>query len=162
MSNLPDDVVKRFWSFVPDRPDVGCWEWQGVRSTRGYGTMRAFGRTLRATHAAVLVTTGELPEAGKYVCHHCDNPPCVRPDHLFVGTPAENMRDCVRKGRNKFPEIPAEVKARGSKHGIAKLDEDKVRAIRASPKFINDIAAEYGVCRSTISKIRTRMYWKHV
>lgn len=98
---LPYEV--RFWSFV-DRSGPGCWEWQGAR-LRGYGIALKGagrpGRSGRAHRVAWALTFGAVP-VGMQVCHHCDNPPCVRPDHLFLGTAADNARDRESKGRNRI------------------------------------------------------------
>jgi hypothetical protein len=89
-----------FWASAT-RPDQGCWEWQGSKN-RGYGTFSRNGRSERAHRHAWILTYGEIPP-GLMVCHHCDNPPCIRPEHLFIGTMLDNMRDAARKGRIRTP-----------------------------------------------------------
>src|SRR2546425_1245018 len=78
----------------------GCWEWQGARGNngRGYGLVTPGKRRTHAHRYAWEWTTGPIPP-GMDVCHHCDNPKCVRPSHLFLGTRSANMRDCISKGR---------------------------------------------------------------
>lgn len=96
---------QRFWAKVDTSGD--CWEWQGRRFPTGYGGFYAGGRVNWYAHRFVwTLVNGAIPQ-GMHVCHHCDNPPCVRPDHLFLGTPKDNMRDRDRKGRSRFgPNAP--------------------------------------------------------
>lgn len=98
-------IAVRFWRFV--RKTDGCWWWTGSANARGYGSIRpATGSSVRgkakmAHRLAWELANGPIPE-GHYICHRCDNPSCVNPAHLFVGTPSDNMRDCVAKGRSSI------------------------------------------------------------
>lgn len=100
-------IEERFW---PKTKKVGdCLEWQGVRGKAGYGKTGAGGRggkTLLTHRLAWELTNGPIPE-GMCVCHTCDNPPCVNPDHLWLGTHDDNMRDKVAKGRSRKKEMQA-------------------------------------------------------
>lgn len=101
-------ITLSFWACA-DCAGAGCWEWSGLRSARGYGR---FGHDSRRAHRiAWELTFGPVPD-GLLVCHTCDNPPCIRPEHLFLGTDADNARDMVAKGRGRYgPLAPSRVSA---------------------------------------------------
>lgn len=153
----PSDA-ERFWSKVQRVDGDGCWEWTGARARNRWGFEHGRFR-LPTGHAYAhriswMLTNGPIP-AGQCVLHRCDNPPCVRPDHLFLGTNDENMADMVAKGRA----------ARGERSALAKLTEAQVREIRAEPKWLgvnNWLSEKYGVNNRCISAIRLRRTWKHV
>jgi hypothetical protein len=126
----------------------GCWEWTGARDKDGYGIFSYEGKSYRAAKIALALDGRPVP-TGKYSCHHCDNPACVRPDHLYRGTPTQNASDA--KQRNRLNP--------GRK---AKLNPDQVRAIRTATGTHNEIAATFGVSRATISLIRERKTWANV
>lgn len=132
-------------------PD-SCWPWTGALQG-GYGII-SFNRRYKLAHrAAYEEFVGPIP-AGECVCHSCDNPPCINPNHLWTGTNQDNVDDCVKKGR--------QINLRGSKHGNAVLTEDIVRDIRASEEPNPILAERYGVHHSQISNIRLRKQWAHV
>lgn len=140
--------VSRFWSRVEKRDR--CWLWSGCR-VRGYGHLRVGGVLVRAHRFAWEVAFGPVPP-GHSVCHHCDNPACVNPGHLFLGTHAENMRDMAIKGRScPWP---------GESNPRAKLTADEVAEIRRRPDPRSTLAREFGVSLSLISAIRNRRVWR--
>lgn len=100
---LPN-AADRFWAKV--RKTDNCWEWVGAKSSKRYGTLgfgpRGARKSLRAHRLSFVLHNGPIPD-GKEICHRCDNPQCVRPDHLFAGTRAENMQDAKAKGRLVVP-----------------------------------------------------------
>lgn len=128
-----------------------CWIWTAA-TTRGYGSAWNGHRTLGAHIYCFQLLKGVVPE-GMDVCHSCDNPLCVNPSHLFIGTRLDNMRDAVAKGR---------VRA-GSRHGMAKLSESSVRQIKsqlASGKYTQkQIAVMHGVSRSAVLHINIGATW---
>ncbi len=135
---------------------AGCWEWTGALADNGYGSIRVGGRAAGAHKVSWQVHVGEVPR-GLCVLHRCDNRRCVRPDHLFLGTQADNMSDCRDKGRFVFPQI-----RRGEKNNKAILTEAEVKEIRASGARHAVLAARYGVAAVTVRMIRYRRLWKHV
>lgn len=100
--SYPHELADRFWNFVPDQPGVDCWEWHGGKMPSGYGTIsvRNAGerRTVSAHRLLFFLCRGRIPN-DLWVLHACDNPSCVNPSHLFLGTRTDNMRDASSKGR---------------------------------------------------------------
>ena len=148
---LGRDVLRRFWDKV-EKSD-GCWEWMGYRNPKGYGHFRARGRARLAHRVSWEIHHGEDP-GDLCVLHKCDNPSCVRPDHIELGTIATNQRQMVARGRS----------ARGVRNWKAKLDPDKVREIRrlAQRHTYRDVARMFDTTCSTISNIVNRKEWRHV
>lgn len=133
-----------------------CWEWIGSKDRYGYGHIQLDGWPQLAHRISYQLYVGEIP-IGLLICHHCDNPSCVRPDHLFLGTDADNTRDCISKGRLSDRS--------GENNGQAKLTNEDIRTILAM--WANgtrgiDIAREFGVTKSTISKIVRGDAWTHI
>lgn len=136
-------------------PDA-CWEWTAARDTRNYGVLQVSGRALGAHRVSWELTNGPIPE-GLFVCHKCDNPGCVNPSHLFLGTPADNMHDAIDKGRIH--------KVAGERHGNAKLlDQDipDILAMLASGMSLAAVANHYRISRTTVCNIKNRKQWAHV
>lgn len=134
-------------------PESGCWIWLGAEKGNGYGNVRRKGANLTAHRASWMESNGEIPE-GIQVCHKCDTRLCVNPAHLFLGTRAENMQDCVSKNRQaKGPDLPQ-----------SKLTEVEVlsaRRLRASGRTFQEIADRFGVDRMTISSAIKGKTWSH-
>jgi hypothetical protein len=148
-----------YWAtFDPDSP--GCWEWPGTRNWYGYGQLQIDGRTLRAHRVSWERHVGPIPP-GLFVLHRCDNPPCVRPDHLFLGTQADNMADKMRKGREAHagPLTPL----RGEQVGTSKLTQADVDAIRhrytGRRGEQTALGREFGVSHRMIGYIVTGQSW---
>lgn len=137
-------------------PECGCWIWMGhTRKTRHgeYGLFRVGSRTNMYVHrASWLAFVGDIPP-GRQVLHRCDTPSCVNPHHLFLGTPKDNMKDMCNKGRNKYKSFP------GESNGNAKLTKQQVDSIRNDPRTQQQIAKEYQVGQSLISKIKRLGLW---
>jgi hypothetical protein len=150
-------VQFRFWRKVDQSGANGCWNWTGGTHKRGYGTLCGpDGRNVATHRYSYEIHKGAIPD-GMYVRHTCDNPRCVNPDHLLIGTPSDNVRDMWERARAR----PRGVK--GEKHLKAKLTEADVRAIRAdSTKNNHEWARELGVSPNSIRAIRIGKNWTHV
>ena len=166
--------VQRFWSRVDKAGE--CWVWTGGTMGWGYGYFDLAGSRHGAHRISWMLARGPIP-AGLFVCHRCDNPPCVNPDHLFVGTQFDNMADARAKGRLSptiFDGTQVELmrlgrhpgrQARGERVATAKLTEGQVREIRrrlAEGANQSALAREYGVVHQLVSRIASRGIWKHV
>jgi hypothetical protein len=132
-------------------PNSGCWLWCACVNRTGYGQMALGTRDEKralAHRVAWMLYRGALP-SGALVCHRCDNPACVNPDHLFLGDQRENMRDCSRKGR-----VNRAVKVRGTSHPNAKLTPEQVRLIRSTRRQTARLAAQLGVSTTVVKLVR--------
>jgi len=151
-------LVERLESRLDKSPASGCWLYLGARLPRGYGIIGAGGKRKKiyAHRAAWIVWRGPIPE-GMHVCHRCDNPPCCNPDHLFLGTRSDNMRDCVQKNRLNVGD------RRGTNNGRAKLSEEQVREIREcyakGGVSQSQLAAKFNIWQTHISRIIRRQAW---
>lgn len=157
---------ERFFSKVSTTPtDAGCTEWTAA-SRAGYGAFRIARRQLGAHRVAYLISTGVDPRELS-VCHSCDNPLCVNPSHLSLGTPQDNSTQMAiagraAKGDKNGARLYPERLARGEGNGNSKLTESQVITIRADTRVQREIALDYGVRRTLISSIKLRKIWKHV
>lgn len=149
----PPNTEADFWERVEKGPD--CWLWTGWTDRDGYGLWKRRQQNRRAHRDAYRFTKGPIPE-GMLVCHTCDNPPCVNPDHLFLGTVADNNRDRERKGRG----------IRGVRAHRSKLTPAEVREIRRRYREDGvrqvDLAEEYGVSQPSISSLLRGESWAHI
>jgi hypothetical protein len=137
--------------------DDGCWIWTGFRNADGYGSASNGHSRTENVHRIIYRMCVGPTRPGDEVCHTCDNPPCVNPKHLFIGTHADNMRDAARKGRIKSRD------SSGEKNPSAKLDTLKVKAIRerhASGERSIVLATEFGVSQATICRILRGATWR--
>lgn len=158
MARPPDfpTVEEALWSRVRRDPE-GCWEWQGPTGTNnGYGKTTFAGQYGLAHRVAWEVTHGEIPD-GMKVLHRCDNPLCCRPDHLWLGTQADNVRDREQKKRRR--------NLHGEEIGTSKLTEADVRQMRCWREegvTLRELAAWFGCSAGAVSHICRRESWAHV
>lgn len=169
----PDFIrfIRKFSRLPGQGPKGDCWEWIAGRFPEGYGSFWLVDRSYGAHRIAFWIETGRWPEA--LICHRCDNPPCVRPSHLFEGTEADNSADMAMKGRaarftgdshpsHKYPErVP-----RGEEHHAATLTTQTVLNIRALYAAGNlqqkEIAKQFGLDPRLVGKIVRRERWVHI
>ncbi len=155
--------IERFWSKVDKTAD--CWNWKAGKFTFGYGAFRLRRNNVRAHRFAWELTYGKIPE-GLEVCHSCDNPACVRPEHLFLGKQKDNVQDAIDKGRFNPRECN---QLSGENHGRAILTANQVQEIRniysqKSGKYSRQIsqrkiAQQFDMSRRTITDILKGRAW---
>lgn len=148
-----ESLAEKFHSRYIPVPEAGCWIWTGSASRYGLMVARASGVIRGAHRVSWELHKGPIP-AGMNVCHRCDTPLCVNPDHLFLGNDKDNHQDRARKGRS--------ANRRGERNTLAVLTDAQVLAIRGDGRPQRVIAAEYGVCQQSISDIRAGRRWSHV
>jgi len=151
-------LAERFWRYV--KKTKKCWLWvnrKGVPAN-DYGRINLGNKHLKAHRVSWEIHFGIIPE-GLEICHKCDNPPCVNPDHLFIGTKSDNQKDSWNKGRH----LP--VDNRGEKCGMHKLTENQVltiRKLRVSGETLKNLSVKFDVHIQTICDIVYRKKWRHI
>lgn len=170
-------LLAHFWSKVArcahgPHCDKCCWLWQATISA-GYGSLAIHRKSIKAHRLIYLLTYGEILP-GLYVCHRCDVKLCVNPQHLWLGTPQENARDAMEKGRARLPTSEGQKKLfeehpeyipRGERASGAKLTEAQVLDIRQAYRHTRSpsmLAIQFGVNRATINSIVYRLTWRHL
>lgn len=149
VDTLPIDEadVARFWAFVDVRGPDECWPWTGGCTDAGYGKFSLRSVSVIASRIALKIRDGEMPK-DKRACHHCDNPPCCNPRHLFPGTDGENQKDSYRKGRQ------SQV---GERNAFAKVTDAQASEIRRralAGENQRKLAKEFGVTQPNVSCIK--------
>lgn len=152
-------LIQRFWNKVNIETPDKCWEWTGCRTPLGYGILMlpsidgSKRKRIFAHRYSWDIHYGSLPQELS-VCHHCDNPPCINPNHLFLGTTADNLRDMALKGRSQ----------QGEKHHNVKITEATIIEIRRLSEHMSmpEIAKSLGLQYLYVWHIVRRKKWKHI
>ena len=145
-------LEERFWPKVDVRGADECWLWR-ANVTAGYGQIRRSSTvSIQAHRASYEIAHGPIPD-GLCVLHSCDNPLCVNPGHLSLGTLADNNADCRKKGRHNCG------RAAGEQHSRAKLTLEDVTEIRSSSALHREIALKFNISKSHVSNIRSGKLW---
>ena len=155
----PAPLIDRFWRNIDKKSDNECWMWKAGVNSKGYGVLGEGGKggkSLSAHRFSYELHHGEIP-SNNVVMHICDNPSCVNPNHLTIGTSKDNTQDAVIKNRLKSVFIS------GENHILAKLNVSQVEYIKNNPDIKgNQLAKMFNVSTSTISNIRNNKRWKDV
>lgn len=180
-----DSTVSRFWKFVLKGDVDSCWNWRGWTNRQGYANFKVNGVTHKAHRVSYELTNGPIP-TGLLVCHQCDNPSCMNPNHLFVGTHQDNATDKMNKGRfvkmigdkngarlhperlargnNSGARLHIEKMPRGERHGRAKLTTAQVADIRAKYQSggvsHRSLARQFNMSPTQIARIIHRDHWR--
>lgn len=134
--------------------ETGCWEWTASENGSGYGEIRINYKKRYTHRLSYELHIGPIPK-GMHVCHKCDNPRCANPEHLFLGTAADNAADKAKKGRSH--------RLQGMASPNAKLTDADVMSIRAAVGITNvDLAKQYGIGRQYLSQLRAGLHWTHL
>lgn len=149
----------RFWRMI-EKTET-CWLWTGAKKEWGHGVMNSGGRngkSIRVHRLSWEMHNGVIPE-GLFVCHRCDVPNCVNPDHLFVGSHQDNMTDCKNKGRYDRVKRP-----KGERHGMAKLSAKQAQSLRddydTGSFTLHQLGAKYGISHAQAQRIGKRLAHK--
>jgi len=148
---------RRFWSKIDIRSENECWNWMAFTNSYGYGRFGWWpvGTVINAQRAAFMLTYGRAIKPGMFICHTCDNPACCNPKHLYEGTNVNNQADTIKRNRHVF----------GSDEPHAKLNDDDVRAIRASHpqgRSYYSLGKQFGVSPTLVRSVVKHECWRHV
>lgn len=154
--HFPSAIYRFYFNISKDKHPNGCWIWTKNKNSQGYGKFSVNMKTVMAHRFSWELYYGKI-ESHILVCHKCDNPSCVNPEHLFLGNHKDNSQDRSKKGRNRNQN--------GSRHNFAKLLEYQVLEIRkrlSNGEKGKNLAQEFNISEMSISDIKLRKKWKHI
>lgn len=146
-------LKERFDSKWVPEPNSGCWLWLGTASLMNYGRIKQLGRLREAHRVSWELHKGHIPK-GMCVCHRCDTPLCVNPNHLFTGYSVDNVRDMDNKDRR--------ITTPGERNGMSKLTSNQVISIRKAKGSQRKIARQYQISQMQVHRIKARKDWRHL
>lgn len=149
--NHSKKIHSRFEALYIPEPNTGCFLWLGALRGKGYGCFKVGNKNQIASRVSYELYKGPIPE-GMVVCHSCNTPSCVNPEHLYVGRYSDNTQQAVKEGRQFI--------ASGTKNGQAKLTYEQVVAIRNDPRYQREIAKDYNISQLHVSRIKRKLVWK--
>lgn len=147
-------VLSRFFDKISPEPNSGCWLWDAALDSGGYGRFNDGHKKAEFAHRLSYREHKGLIPAGMCVCHSCDVRACVNPDHLFLGTVADNNADKMSKGRH--------TPTKGARNGMARLNDATVAEIYQATGSQSEIARRFNITQPSVSLIKLRKTWKHL
>lgn len=152
----PELLRERVERWSVQRDEESCWDWVGFAHPKGYGHLTVKGKLFKSHRASYEAYNGPIPE-GLQVLHQCDNPGCVNPNHLFLGTHLDNMKDKAKKMR-----APAMVGELNPYHLLSEADVREILRLRRMGERGVDVAKQFNVSQCTVSAIVTGRNWSHI
>jgi hypothetical protein len=150
---MPANTLDNFWNKV--NKTNNCWEWQGCVDNDGYGRIQINKVRWKTHRLSYHIHKGNIP-SNLVVCHSCDNPKCVNPDHLWLGTQIQNTQDRDQKGRHRIsPSL-------GESNGSSRFTNEQIEFIRTSSLSGRELSRQFNVSDNAIYNIRLRKTWKHI
>lgn len=146
----------KFWSKAEKSGD--CWIWQDSLTEKGYGQFRIGNKKIRAHRMAYLLSGGTIPN-GMMVCHKCDNPSCINPNHLFIGTAKDNVRDCIQKGRHCLTNFKKQYGERNGRSKLTRNDIEQIILLRRKGTLYRVIADKFNISITHASQICRGLFW---
>ena len=156
----PEHLAQRLANALDDAQEGSCWEWKRTKNYYGYGTLTVNGKTIFAHRLAYQLGVGDIP-TGLQVLHSCDNPSCINPQHLHLGTGSDNMKECYDRGRSKIKPVSFKGESNGSAK-LSKKDVVVIKSLIAHGEKQHKVAAEFNISQAQVSNIVLGKGWSHV
>ncbi len=155
---MQENIINRFEAKIEMIPECGCWIWMGAERSCGYGQIKINNKRYCAHRVSFEIYKGTIP-AGLLICHRCDTPSCVNPNHLFLGTYKDNIQDAIHKKRWHHPGHGHGCNQKGECNFNVRLTVKDIEKIRNDNRSFVVIANEYGISAVHASRIKRRLRW---